>query len=168
MFTNKNSSSEISLKVLSRCPLFSGLSRSELKTVLKTTHIRDYSADEKIFTEGTTGLCFYIVEKGSVEIISEPSANSRGGEKTLRVYEEGGYFSETHLFSEINHTVSCTARGVTRLIIFAKPDFEDLVKTKPKIANKLLLKFLEFLSGELESLYKENRELSLKLAEKEK
>lgn len=162
MFVNKNPNSELSLKVLDRCPLFSDLRKSELKTVLKTAHIRDYSADEKVFTEGTTGLCFYIVGKGSVEIVSESDTAGSGREKTLRVYGEGGYFSESHLFSEINHTVSCVAKEVTRLIIFTKPDFEDLVKTKPKIANKLLLKFLEFMSEQLESLYKENKNLLLR------
>ena len=162
MFVNKNSNSELSLKVLSVCPLFSGLRRSELKTVLKTAHVRDYSADEKIFTEGTTGLCFYIVEKGSVEIISESESAGGGLEKILKAYGEGGYFSESHLFSEINHTVSCVSREVTRLIIFTKPDFEDLVKTKPKIANKLLLKFLEFMSEQIEALYKENKNLLIR------
>ena len=163
MLKNKNSGSHYTLKVLSECSLFSNLSKSELKTVLKTSHIRDYSADEKIFTDGTLGLCFYIVAKGSVEIISESNIDGSGNAKVLKVYNEGGFFSEAHLFSEINHTVSCVAKEVTRLIIFTKPDFEDLVKAKPKIANKLLLGFLEFMSQQLELLYKENKQLMLKI-----
>jgi CRP-like cAMP-binding protein len=159
MFVNKNSDNELSLKVLSGCPLFSGLRKSELKTILRTAHIRDYSADEKVFTEGTTGLCFYIVGRGSVEIISESEQGGR--EKTLKAYGEGGYFSEAHLFCEINHTVSCVSRELTRLIIFTKPDFEDLVKTRPKIANKLMLKFLELMGEQLEELYKQNKSLLL-------
>jgi hypothetical protein len=44
-------------------------------------------------------------------------------------------------------------------MIFTKPDFEDLIKINPKIGNKLLLNFLEFMSTQLEQTYKENREL---------
>jgi CRP-like cAMP-binding protein len=164
MFKNKSYDNKFSLKVLSECELFSGLSRSELKTVLKTSHIRDYSIDEKIFTEGTMGLCLYIIAKGSVDIVSESAGN--GIPKVLKSYKEGGFFSETHLFSEVNHTVSCVAREVTKLIIFTKPDFEDLVKIKPKIANKFLLRFLKFMGEQLELLYKENKDLKLKIPER--
>jgi CRP/FNR family cyclic AMP-dependent transcriptional regulator len=150
-------------KVLKECPLFEGLSSSELKTVLNIPHIREYGAEEKIFTEGTVGLCFYIVAKGSVEIVSETNIQGETKPRALKVYNEGGYFSEAHLFSETNHTVSCIAKELSRLIIFTKPDFDYLIKLKPKIGNKVLLKFLEFMSQELEILYKENKELLRKI-----
>ncbi len=158
MFKNKKTSDGTEFKTLSDCPLFQGLSRSELKTVLNISHVRDYSADEKIFTEGTVGLCFYIVVKGSAEIVSELSQEN-SPPQVLKVYKEGGYFSEAHLFAETNHTVSCVAREVTRLMIFTKPDFEDLIKIKPKVGSKLLLNFLQFMSTQIETLYKENKEL---------
>ncbi|RPI13775.1 MAG: cyclic nucleotide-binding domain-containing protein [Ignavibacteriae bacterium] len=163
MFNNRTVPEELVYRVLSECPLFDGLTKSELKTVHNITHIRDYSADEKIFSEGTIGLCFYIVAKGSVEVISETTIDGTVKPKVLRIYKEGGFFSEAHLFSETNHTVSCVAKEVSRLIIFTKPDFEDLIKIKPKIGNKVLLKFLEFMSMELEILYKENKELLRKI-----
>jgi CRP-like cAMP-binding protein len=155
---NKKITDEIEFKTLGSCPLFNGLSNSELKTVLKISHIREYSADEKVFTEGTVGLCFYVVAKGSVEIISE--SDGEGNEPmSFKVYKAGGYFSEAHLFAEANHTVSCIAKEVTKLIIFTKPDFEDLIKINPRIGNKLLLNFLNFMGEQLEQLYKQNKEL---------
>lgn len=158
MFKIKKITDESGFKTLSGCPLFQGLSKSELKTVINISHVRDYSGEEKIFYEGTVGLCFYIIVKGSVEIVTE-SAAENVPHKVLKVYNEGGFFSEAHLFAEINHTVSCIAKEVTRLIIFTKPDFEDLIKIKPKIGSKLLLNFLQFMSTQLETLYKENKEL---------
>jgi CRP-like cAMP-binding protein len=159
----RGAAEDIAAKVLKECPLFEGLSSSELKTVLSITHIREYAADEKIFMEGTVGLCFYIVAKGSVEIVSETNLEGEIKPKALKVYNEGGYFSEAHLFSETNHTVTCVAKELSKLIIFTKPDFDDLIKLKPKIGNKVLLKFLEFMSQELEILYKENKELLRKI-----
>ncbi len=159
MFNKKNSESDLLNKRMKGCALFSSLSNSEIKTLLSIAHIRNYSEGEKIFNEGTLGLCFYIIVKGSAEIISE----KRGETGILKKFNEGDYFSEVHLFSESHHTVSCVAAEVTELIIFAKPDFEDLVKIKSQLGNKILLKFLEFFGMRLEELYKENRELKLKL-----
>ena len=160
MFKRKISEDEAISKVFTNCPLFKGLSGSELKMLLKTAHIRDYSSDERIFTEGTPGLCFYVIAKGSVEIISE---NAETKPKVLRKYNEGAFFSEAHLFTETNHTVSCVSREVTKLIIFSKPEIDDLIKVKPKTGNKLLLNFLECLSEQLDMLYKENKELLKKI-----
>lgn len=163
MFNNKSVYEDTVFKVLKECPLFDGLDKNELRTLFSITHLRDYSADEKIFSEGTIGLCFYIVAKGSVEVVSETTIDGTVKPKVLKIYKEGGYFSEIHLFSETNHTVSCIAKEVSKLIIFTKPDFEDIIKIKPKLGNKILLKFLEFMSKELEILYKENKELLRKI-----
>lgn len=160
MFKRKLSPDGSIEKTLRACPLFTGLSNRELKNLLSISHVRDYSADEKIFTEGTTGLCFYIIVKGSIDIVTEPAPAS--GSIILKTYREGSFFSESHLFSETNHTVSCIAREVTKLLIFSKPDFEDLIKIKPKLGNKLLMRFLADMSEKMEILNKENRELTEK------
>jgi CRP-like cAMP-binding protein len=155
---NRKITDEIEFKTLNSCPLFSGLSKRELKTVINISHIREYSADEKVFTEGTIGLCFYLVVKGKVDIVTG-SPPEGGQPKIIKTYSAGAYFSEAHLFAEINHTVSCIAKEVTKLIIFTKPDFDDFVKINPKTGNKLLLNFLQFISEQLELLYKQNMEL---------
>jgi CRP/FNR family transcriptional regulator, cyclic AMP receptor protein len=160
MFKKKLSTDESIVKAFSECPLFVGFSDWELRMLLKNAHIRDYSADEMVFSEGTLGLCFYIIAKGSVEIISE---NTEAKPKVLRKYGEGAFFSEVHLFTETNHTVSCVSKEVTKLIIFSKPEVEDLIRLKPKTGNKLLLNFLEYLSEQLDTLYKENKELLKKI-----
>jgi CRP-like cAMP-binding protein len=166
MFKRKIFSEESIEKTIRECPLFKGLSHSELKASLKIAHIREYASDEKVFTEGTVGLCFYVIAKGKVEIISDSVTPNKN--KVIKEYVEGGYFSETHLFAESNHTVSCVAKELTKLIIFAKPDFEDLIKIKPNTGNKLLLNFLEFMGSQLEVLYKENHEMKERLIQLDK
>lgn len=155
MFKRKDSEHDQLLSALKNCPIFEGFSASELKEVLSIAHIRDYSAEEKIFAEGTIGLCFYLIIKGSVLLYTE----SDGKQTVIKEYSKGAYFSEVHLFSESYHTVTCSAKEVMRAIVLAKPDFEDLVKIKPKLSNKILLRFLDFFGQKLEKLYKENREL---------
>ena len=159
MFNKKNSEYDLQLKMLENCYVFNGLSGHELRALLDISHIRDYGLEEKIFNEGTIGLCFYIIVSGSVKIVYE----KEGTVYTLKEYKEGECFSEVHVFSETYHSVSCVAGEVTKLIVFSKPDFEDLVKIKPKTGNKILLKFLEFFGSKTDELYKENRELKHKL-----
>jgi CRP-like cAMP-binding protein len=158
MFKKNVSEHELLLKRMKDCPIFSDLSGREIKYLLGSSHIREYSTDEKIFNEGTIGLCFYIIVTGKVNIISE------GGGKTINLKEftDGAFFSEVHLFSETNHTVSCVAKEVTKLIIFAKPDLEDIVKINPRLGNKILLRFLDFFGQKLDELYRENTKLKEK------
>ncbi len=159
MFGRKNSDNELLIKRLKACPLFEGLSGSELGSLLEISHIRDYSEGEIIFTQNTIGLCFYIIVKGSVKIISD----SEGKQLVIRELSEGEHFSEAHLFSETTHIVSAAAGEITRLIVFAKPDFADLVKKEPKLGNKALLKFLEYFGSSIDELYRENAELKHRL-----
>lgn len=155
MFNRKKPEQSQLISTLKKCPLFDDLSGSELRDLLKISHIRDYSADERVFEEGTVGLCFYVIVKGSAAIIS----NSDGRQTILKEFGDGAYFSEVHLFSETYHTVSCIAKEVTRVMVLSKPDFEDLVKIRPKLGIKVLLKFLDFFGQKLDKLYKENSEL---------
>jgi CRP-like cAMP-binding protein len=163
MFKRKKSDEDNNKKLLRECPIFKGLSSSEIKTSLGISHIREYAVDEKIFTEGTLGLCFYIIAKGRVEIVSDGSANTKPA--VLKEYTEGAFFSEVHLFTETNHTVTCVAKDLTKLIIFTKPDFEGLIKINPKTGNKLLMNFLEFMGEQIELLYRENKEMNEKLGQ---
>ena len=87
MFGKNNSEGNLLKTRIKECPLFSELSGSEVKSLLEISHIRDYSENEKIFTHGTIGLCFYIIVKGSVKIISE----NNGAELLLKAV------SYTHL-----------------------------------------------------------------------
>jgi len=159
MFSKKGSETDLLKTRIKECPLFSDLSDSEIKALLQIAHIRDYSEGEKIFTQGTVGLCFYIIVKGKVNIISEDSSKPQ----LLRELGESAYFSEVHLFSETTHTVSAAAAELTKLIVFAKPDFEDLVKMDPRLGSKALLRFLEFFGEKVDELYRENKDILRKL-----
>jgi CRP-like cAMP-binding protein len=159
MFNKKNSETDLFKTRIKECPLFRDLSGSEIRSFLQIAHIRDYSEGEKIFTQGTIGLCFYIIVKGRVSIVSDGNCKTH----VLRSLEEADYFSEVHLFSETTHTVSAVASELTKLIVFAKPDFEDLVKMDPRLGSKALLRFLEFFGEKVDELYRENKEITHKL-----
>lgn len=163
MFGKNDSQQNVLLKVMQNCVLFRGLSSGELKDLLGIAHIREYAEGEKIFDEGTIGICFYLIVNGGVKVIYDKDGKS----VIIREFTNGEFFSEVHLFSESFHTVSCAASSVTKLIVLAKPDFEDLVKIKSKLGNKILITFLEFFGTKTDELYRENRELKMKLHHKD-
>ena len=158
MFKKKNTDEKEILNSIKECSLFSELADKELKELNRIIHVRDYSQGERVFSEGTMGLCFYLVVKGTVQIVSQNS----GELNVIKEYTKGAYFSEIHLFSETRHTVSCVTKEITKLIVLSKPDFESLMKIKPIIANKILARFLEFFGMQLDKLYLENIELRKK------
>ncbi len=159
MFGKKTSDNDLLVKRIKECSLFEGFSGSEIRSLLEISHIRDYSEGEMIFSQNTIGLCFYIIVTGSVKIISEID----GTQEVIKELKAGEQFSEVHLFGETTHIVSAAAGEITRLIVFAKPDFADLVKKEPKLGNKTLLKFLEYFGSRFDELYRENAELKHKL-----
>lgn len=158
MFGKRNKEHELIASRVKACSVFSTLQDSDISALMKIAHIRDFSADERVFTEGTVGLCFYIIIKGSVSMVSPGS----GEENVIREFKEGDFFSEIHLFAETNHSVTCISRDITRLVVFSKPDIEDLVKINPKLGNRLLLRFLDFLGQKLDEMHREN--ITLKYA----
>jgi CRP/FNR family transcriptional regulator, cyclic AMP receptor protein len=141
--------------------LRTALKDSELKIILDAAHVRDYSEGEAIFNEGTIGLCFYLIVKGSAKIVTEGNDSAA---IVVRELSAGDYFSEVHLFAEIPHTVSCIATGISRLIVIAKPDLEDIVKINSRLGSRLLLSFLGYFGEKLDAIYSENKELKLKLS----
>ncbi len=159
MFGKKNGESDLLKQRITECPVFSGISSAELRALLEIAHIRDYSEGEKIFEDGTIGLCFYIIVTGSVRMVSEQEGNL----KILRELPAGAGFSEVHLFSELRHSLTCVAAEVSRLVVFAKPDLEELIKIKPRLGNRILLRFLKLFGETLEELYRENKMLKHKL-----
>ena len=152
----RNSETDALKAALKACPLFDGLKDSELKILLDAAHIRDYSEGEAVFNEGTIGLCFYLIVKGSTKIVTK---GSDGKAVIIRELSEGDYFSEVHLFAELPHTVSCIASGISRLVVIAKPDLEDIVKINSKLGSRLLLRFLEYFGEKLDAIYSENKVL---------
>jgi CRP-like cAMP-binding protein len=157
MLKKNRSETDLIKERIAASSVFKELPDSDLRALLRIAHVRDYSAGEKIFTEGTVGLCFYIIVKGSVSMLQSDSPDA----PSIRELGEGDIFSEIHLFTESIHSVTAVAKDLTKLIIFAKPDIEDLVKINPKPGNRILLRFLDCLATRLDEVYKENRELKL-------
>lgn len=123
------------LRRLRALSLFADLSPSELAIVDGLLHERDYLQDEVIFDEGEEGQAIYIVLEGEVLIC-------RQGEPVngcLATLGAGTFFGDLALLDDSPRTAQARSAQNSRLAVFFRADFLDLMETHALIASKISL-----------------------------
>ena len=121
--------------LLSKLPVFDGLSRGQLKQIMRILHERTYVDGETIFNEAEPGAGLYIIESGRVAI----SKQIRDGSPVaLAEFVAGNFFGELALIEEIPRSATAKAVEKTNLLAFPKPDLDRLIERQPQLAVKVL------------------------------
>jgi CRP-like cAMP-binding protein len=143
-----------------KIPAFDDFSDLELYTFSKFLHIREYDANEVVFTRGEGGFGFYILFEGSVGIslcekhqIKDPDYKI----KFITTLERYNYFGELSLLEDQNRrNASAISLEKTTLLAVYKPDLEELIEEHPVVAAKFIktlsyvvAKRLQLMAGEL-------------------
>ena len=120
---------------LATAPLFSELSRKDLKHLAAAAIVRDYKKGEAIVKEGENAVAFYIIRAGKVDII-----RGRGGknEKVLATLGPGEFFGEMALLDSYPRSASVVATEVTECLVLSRWDFIAEMRTNPYIAVQML------------------------------
>lgn len=119
--------------ILKKVPVFEDLSSSDLSHIERILHSREYKPDEIIFSQGTPGFGMYIIEDGSVKIVSEPSMN------VMAELQSGDFFGELALLDDSPRSATAVAKTACRMLCFFQSDMFDLISRKPQIGVKILL-----------------------------
>jgi len=119
-----------SVEALQRVPLFSDLSRQELKRIASVFKERRFAAGETVIQQGSGGAAFFVINSGEASV----SVNGR----QQRVLGPGDSFGELALIDEGTRTATVTAS--TELICSGVTfwDFRPLVEESGVIGWKLL------------------------------
>ena len=115
---------------LAGVPLFSQLSKKDVKRVAASLKERTFPAGDTITAEGQSGVGFFIIEEGTATI-------SRGGER-VRELGPGDYFGEIALIDNGPRSATIVAGTDLRCQGMTAWDFRPLVQTHPEIAWPLL------------------------------
>lgn len=107
------------------------------KTMLEVNSVI-YKDGEIIFAEHERGDKFYLIQAGSVELIKTFGNIS----KTLDILKFGETFGEMALLEDSPRSATAIALGETKLNVFDRNSFEQLVLTNPKLAFRLLKMFV--------------------------
>jgi len=147
--------------VLSKIPIFRGLTRKELRAIERILHRRSYKGEEVIFSEEEPGVGMYIIESGKVYITLGKS------KKVIAVLSNGDFFGEMALLLESPRTATAIAHEPTQLLGFFQPDLFSLLQTKPKTGKKILQHLAQMIAERLRQSSIENQYLKKKLNELE-
>jgi CRP-like cAMP-binding protein len=142
-------------ELLGRIPLFERLNRRELQYVARMLYRRRYDAGECIFRQGDIGIGMYVIERGCVEVIYEPTT------QLLTELREGDFFGEVALLNETRRSATARARTDTTLLCMLEPDLQALGERSPRLGFKVLLSLARIAGRRLIEISDEYEEMRL-------
>jgi CRP/FNR family transcriptional regulator len=127
--------SEDTIALLHRVPVFSALAEEELVRVAEVTVPRRFDSGEIVFREGDESDTCYIVRSGHVRALRE---HQDGRSITLARFGPGDIFGELAMFDSESRSATVEAIERTEVIAILGGDMRRLLKEHPDIAVKLL------------------------------
>jgi len=115
-------------KMLAQVPLFAGLKGKQIKSVANAfARERSYGAGEVIEKEGGSGVAFYLITNGSVEV--------RKAEKLVSKLGRGQFFGEMALIDKQPRSATVvSAEAGTKCLVMPVWNFKAAVETDSKVA----------------------------------
>ena len=117
-------------QAFSRVPLFNGLSVKELAAIAASAEERDAAPGDVLTEHGAAGDEFFIVDSGEIEI--------RQDGRELRRLGPGDYLGEIALVFGGTRTATAVAAAPSHLFVLHKDAFDRMVKSQPRIEDKIL------------------------------
>lgn len=143
-------------------PFCDNLSHHELHFFLRIIVPRTYQQDEIVFDVGKPAAAMYFVLSGSVGLYRQTKETLM---ERVKYAKRGECFGEEALLGTKLRSCTAQAQEETRVIAITTADFEKLVQTKPKIANKILHVVARGLYMQLRTTEDEMRVLTQRLTE---
>lgn len=129
--------------LLKRVPMFHDLDRRELAEVERILYRRQYDAGEVVFEQDDPGVGMYVIERGTVAILQEPSG------RTLAQLRPGEFFGEIALLNETPRSARAVATTAAVLHGLFQAELYDLIERAPRLGVKLLLPLAQSLGSRL-------------------
>ena len=122
-------------------PLFASLDERYLATLADQFETERYDAGQTIIEQGDAGEMFYLMVRGSAQVL----LTHRGEERYLDTLQDGDYFGEMALLADIPRTATVRAATSCLLLALRRYDFQDLLNSVPdvRVAINQLVKVRE-------------------------
>jgi len=133
--------------LLKQVPLFTAIPEKDLKTLSSRLQARIFAEGEYLVQQGQAGDSFYIIDRGTVEVLV---SDSEGRQTRVAELGAGKFFGEMSLLTGEKRSASIRAIGDVEVLAVEKKDISPILTANPKIA--------ESLSKMIEQRQKENLE----------
>jgi CRP-like cAMP-binding protein len=110
-------------------PLFSGLSKKELREVARHADEVDVPEGKRLLDKGSTPCEFFAIEDGSVEV--------RRDDDVLCQLGPGDFFGETALIERGVRNATVTTVTTSTLMVMTPQEFRAMAVTLPSVAAQL-------------------------------
>jgi CRP-like cAMP-binding protein len=117
------------LRLLSRSPLFSGCSRSELVRARHLGTIIDVPAGRILCHEGITAREMFVILDGVVEL--------RADGQPIGLQRDGDWWGDDVLVRGRRHDVTAVTASPATLLVFAPSEYRSLLESCPTVARRL-------------------------------
>ncbi len=126
--------------------IFKDLDKNELEIVYKHVFEKSVEKDSVLFVEGMPGELLYIIMSGRVEIIKKTKDNKKIVLATMGANEIVG---EMSLIDSEPRTATGITSADSVLLVITKQNFNEMLKSDPRIAAKILMGLLKVISKRL-------------------
>jgi CRP-like cAMP-binding protein len=133
--------------ILSKVPVFSGLSSDELKLLAQLCIDRTYQRRDVIFKEKSRGTEMYVLRKGQVRI--ELAIKSKTDFATIHRVQEGEIFGELVLVSKGTRSATAECDTDCDVIALNRNDLKELFRKKPHIGYTIMSNLASILATRL-------------------
>jgi CRP/FNR family cyclic AMP-dependent transcriptional regulator len=120
---------------LAEVPLFSQLSRRDLKRLAKGTVTRQFEKGHVIVKEGDQALAFYLICSGHAEVVKGADGPNP---RVLSTLGPGDFFGEMALLDGYLRSASVRTLEDTECLLLSRWDFLAELRTSPYIAAQML------------------------------
>jgi CRP-like cAMP-binding protein len=127
--------SEETIALLHRVPVFSALAEDELARVADVAVPRSFGAGEVVFREGDESNTCYVVRTGHARAIRE---HSGGRSIRLATFGPGDIFGELAMFDNESRSATVETLESTEAVAILGGDMRRLLREHPDIAVKLI------------------------------
>ena len=98
--------------------------------------VEEHAAGIFLFREGELGTEMFILQEGQVEILKRVA----GEDEQLALLEKGDFFGEMSLLEDLPRTASARAISDCKVIRINGATFDQMLRTKPEIAVRIMRK----------------------------
>jgi CRP-like cAMP-binding protein len=122
------------VEMLEKTPLWSGLTKQDLRQVIKASKERNFESGHTVLSKGDPGDGFYLICAGAAEVRSDGKILSRLG--------PGQFFGEMSILDNQPRSADVVTVEPSQVLFLSALSFKTLIFANPKIALKMLQEFV--------------------------
>jgi len=119
---------------LKNCPLFSTFTADTLSKVADKMTLERLNRGAAIIRQGDPGEKFYLIGKGTAEVIVR---DAKGEERKVATLEAGNFFGEAALLTGEPRNATVRATEDVELYTLGKGDFQSVIAASPPFEEEL-------------------------------